>query len=785
MTTTPKIARRNTAIKRMRVSIHGAVQGVGFRPFIYRLAVELGLFGWVSNTPQGVVIEVEGKVESLAAFVLRIEPEKPPISFIQGVESSHLDPVGYADFQIRQSSSSGRRSAIVLPDIGTCPECAAEIFDPENRRFRYPFTNCTNCGPRYSIIESLPYDRPNTSMKRFAMCAECEGEYNDPADRRFHAQPNACPKCGPQLQLLDGDGDPGPAGHEALLAAARAIREGRIVAVKGIGGFHLMADAQKDCAVKELRRRKHREEKPLALMVPSISLIEELCEVSALERRALASPERPIVLLAARDRGAQISPSIAPGNPYLGCMLPYTPLHELLLDELKFPVVATSGNLSDEPICTDEIEAVERLRGVADLFLVHDRPIIRHVDDSILRIIAGREMIVRRARGFAPLPVTLKMGTGETLAVGGHQKNCIAATSGKQVFISQHIGDLDTPQATRAFTGVIDDLETLFEISPKDVVCDLHPDYMSTRYARGTGLPRIAVQHHYAHVLSCMAENEIDAPALGVAWDGTGYGDDGTVWGGEFLLIGESGFTRAAHFRTFPLPGGDKAGREPRRSALGVLYELYGDAIFESSETPPVGAFDAGERNLLRRMLATGLNCPRTSSVGRLFDAVSSIVGLRQVAGFEGQAAMELEFAIGAFKTVERYDSKLVFGQDGDHYVDWGDAMTAIRSDAASGVGLQLISARFHNMLVESIVSVARHAGEGSVVLSGGCFQNKYLLERSIERLAEEGFRPYWHQRVPTNDGGIALGQAFAAARHISAERSIKTTIERRAALCA
>lgn len=785
MTSASKIPPRNSAIKRVRISIHGAVQGVGFRPFIYRLACEVGLFGWVSNTPQGVLVEVEGRAESLDSFVLRIEPEKPPISFIQGVESSHLDPVGYADFQIRESSFGGKRSAIVLPDIGTCSECTVEIFDPDNRRFRYPFTNCTNCGPRYSIIESLPYDRPNTSMKRFTMCTECESEYNGPADRRFHAQPNACPKCGPRLELWDGDGTPRLTAHEALLGAARAIEEGLVVAVKGIGGFHLMADARNDSAVAELRRRKHREEKPLALMVPSISMIEELCEVSVLERRALASSARPIVLLANRNRTGQITPLIAPGNPYLGCMLPYTPLHELLLDELKFPVVATSGNLTDEPICIDESEAVDRLRGVADLFLVHDRPIVRHVDDSILRIIAGREMIVRRARGFAPLPIPLRADAGQLLAVGGHQKNCIAATSGKQAFISQHIGDLDTPPAVSAFSSVIDDLETLFEISPKHVVCDLHPDYMSTRYASRAGLPRIAVQHHYAHVLSCMAENEIEAPALGVAWDGTGYGDDGTVWGGEFLLIGHSGFSRIAHFKTFPLPGGDKASRESRRSALGVLYELHGDSIFESSVTPPLDAFDKSERSLLRRMFATGLNCPRTSSAGRLFDAVNSIVGLRQVAGFEGQAAMELEFAIGAFKTDEHYDSKLVNGPGGNRVVDWGDAIRSIRNDVVSGVDLPLISAKFHNMLVESIILVARHVGERSVVLSGGCFQNKYLLERSIERLAEEGFQPYWHQRVPTSDGGIALGQTFAAARYLTSERANRTAIERRRALCA
>ena len=785
MTPIPKIARRDIVIKRMRISIRGAVQGVGFRPFIYRLASELGLFGWVSNTPQGVSIEVEGDTDRVAAFALRIGLEKPSISFIQSIESTYLDPVGYVDFQIRQSSLRGERSAIVLPDIGTCPECLGELFDPENRRFRYPFTNCTNCGPRYSIIRSLPYDRPNTSMERFTMCAECESEYHDPADRRFHAQPNACPKCGPRLQLREGDGRAKFEEHEALLAAARAISEGRIVAVKGIGGFHLMVDARNDAAVKELRKRKHREEKPLALMMPNIRMIEELCEVTALECRALTSPERPIVLLKARGPEAQISPLIAPGNPYLGCMLPYTPLHELLLQELEIPLVATSGNLSDEPICIDETEAVDRLRGVADVFLVHDRPIVRHVDDSILRIIAGREMVVRRARGFAPLPVALRSNVGQVLAVGAHQKNCVAATSGKQVFISQHIGDLDGPQAVSAFNKVIEDLGTLFDIKPTRVACDLHPDYMSTKYARRSDIPRVAVQHHHAHILSCMAENEIEAPALGIAWDGTGYGNDGTVWGGEFLRINRKGFTREAHFRTFALPGSDKAAREPRRSALGVLYELFGDAAFEKLDVAPVEAFDGKERDLLRRMLTTGLNCPRTSSVGRLFDAVSSLVQLRQIAGFEGQAAMELEFSLNGFKTDERYGFKLAPGASGAVEVDWGGAITQILNDVSSGVRLPLISARFHNMLVESIIGVAHQVGEVSVVLSGGCFQNKYLLERSIERLTEEGYRPYWHQRVPTNDGGIALGQSFAAAMYLSAGRSSKTHEERSVKLCA
>ena len=874
---------------RLKITVRGAVQGVGFRPFIYRLATGAGLAGWVNNSPQGVFIEVEGPRPALEAFLLRLEAERPPRSSIQSLEASWLDPVGYAGFSIRQSEAAGPRTALVLPDIATCPDCLAEIFDPHNRRHSYPFTNCTNCGPRFSIIESLPYDRANTSMKRFVMCPQCQAEYHDPLDRRFHAQPNACPACGPQLELWDRQGkllaglaagtQPPPderrspeGSREALLAAADAIRQGQIVAVKGLGGFHLMVAAHNDQAVRRLRELKRREEKPFALMFPSVPAIKAVCEVSPLEERLLRSPEAPIVLLrrshAPRStlHAPTLSPSLAPGNPNLGVMLPYTPLHHLLLSALGFPVVATSGNLSDEPICTDEHEALERLGGIADLFLVHNRPIVRHVDDSIARVMMSRELVLRRARGYAPLPIHLPSAIrplpsalpsaisdlpsaipsaignrpfaigNSVLAVGAHLKNTIALSVGPQVFISQHIGDLETDQSFEAFRRVIADFQSLYESRPTLIAADAHPDYLSIKFARElaasssrgkeapipardqhdymeqgdvgsplsssggegrgeeadspssssrrqeaqTSLPQpstftpqlITVQHHIAHVLSCMAENELEPPVLGVSWDGTGYGTDGTVWGGEFFLITETACERVAHLRQFPLPGGDAAVKEPRRTALGLLYEMFGEAAFAMTGLAPVQAFSSAEFGPLKTMLARRLNSPRTSSIGRLFDAAASLAGLRQQVRFEGQAAMELEFALdGAETTADAYELPI----RSDHVsrftfhapllLDWAPMIEALLSDLKTRLPVPLLSARFHNALAEAIVAVAKRVGQPRVVLSGGCFQNRYLTERTVERLQHEGFRPYWHQRIPPNDGGIALGQVLAALR--------------------
>ena len=571
----------------MHIVIRGAVQGVGFRPFIYRLASEMNLPGWVQNSPQGVFIEIEGEKGALDSFLLRIPKEKPAPSFIQSLEYSILDPIHFNSFEIRESEESGEKSALILPDIATCEECLSEVFDSNNRRYRYPFTNCTHCGPRFTIIESLPYDRPGTSMKSFEMCSECREEYENPRNRRFHAQPNACPNCGPSLQLWDLSGAVVAVKNAALSNAAAAILDGKIIAIKGLGGFHLVADARNARAVAALRFRKHREEKPFALMYPSLTHIQIDCKVSPLEARLLTSAESPIVLLERNPETSisSIDPDVAPGNPYLGAMLPYTPLHHLLMKEIGIPIIATSGNLSDEPICIDEQEALERLAGIADLLLVHNRPIVRHADDSILRVVLGRELVLRRARGYAPLPLRLKESTVSILAVGGHLKNTIAVSVDSNIFLSQHIGDLENKESSEAFHAAIQSLRHLYDVHPVHVAADMHPDYLSTKYARECGLPMVSVQHHYAHVAACMAENDLDGSVLGVSWDGTGYGLDGTIWGGEFLLTNDSGFTRMASFRKFRLPGGSPAIKEPRRTALGMLFEMNGESLRSTKRT--------------------------------------------------------------------------------------------------------------------------------------------------------------------------------------------------------
>ncbi|MEP2774500.1 MAG: carbamoyltransferase HypF [Luteolibacter sp.] len=751
---------------RLRLAIRGAVQGVGFRPLVYQLAVELDLAGWVNNSPQGVSIEVEGPRASAEAFLLRFDADKPPLSSIQSLEATWLDAVGHRGFEIRPSDDAGTKTAFVMPDIATCEDCLREILDPTNRRYRYPFTNCTHCGPRFSMVEALPYDRANTSMKSFAMCAPCLAEYEDPRDRRFHAQPNACPTCGPQLQWWDADGDCLGVGDDALRAGADAIRQGGIVAVKGVGGFHLFVAAHDERSVRRLRDLKHREEKAFALMFPSLEKVREACVVSPVEERLLRSPEAPIVLLRRSDDAVAVS--IAPGNPYLGAMLPYAPLHHLLMAELGFAVVATSGNRSDEPICTDEREALERLGGIADFFLVHNRPIVRPVDDSIVRVVAGREMVLRRARGFAPLPISLapKKQLPEPkviLAVGAHLKNTVALGVGDQVYLSQHIGDLETAAALDAFRRVAADLPHLYQVRPDVIAADAHTDYLSTQFARKQDARLITVQHHHAHVLSCMAENELPPPVLGVVWDGSGYGDDGTVWGGEFLEVTENGFERVANFRPFRLPGGGQAVREPRRAALGLLYDWLGEEAFSLKHLPTLTAFSESELRTLRQMLERGVNAPLTSSVGRLFDAVASLLDLRQVAGFEGQAAMDVEFA--AATSDERYEIHLT-----DGVLDWAPMMQGLLRDLFEGIPPTIIAAKFHHALVEGIVAVARVTGLERVALSGGCFQNKTLTELSVRRLREEGFRPSWHQRVPPNDGGIALGQVLAASQILTKE---------------
>jgi hydrogenase maturation protein HypF len=750
---------QNKLQKRLSVTIQGAVQGVGFRPFIYRLAMDLGLVGWVNNSAQGVLLEAEGSQQQLEKFLQCIEQEKPTHAFIQSMTTSFLSPIGYKTFEIRLSTE-GPKTTLVLPDIATCPDCLKEILDPTNRRYRYPFTNCIHCGPRFSILEALPYDRAHTTMKIFGMCNYCQAEYETPLDRRFHAQPNACPECGPQLALWESDGRVCALEDEALLTVADAIGKGSIVAIKGLGGFQLMVDARNQDAVLRLRQRKQRKEKPFALLYPSLEMVREHGKVSDLEEKLLRSPEAPIVLVRRRTESIPTE-EVAPGNPYLGVMLPYTPLHYLLMKELGFPVVATSGNLANEPICTDEYEALQRLDSIADLFLVHNRPIARPVDDSIVRVMMGRELVLRRARGFAPLPIQCQASLPSLLAVGAHLKNTIAVSVDQHIFVSQHIGDLETVPAFEAFQKTITSFQQLYELHPEAIACDAHPDYRSTHFAQQSGLPVIPVQHHYAHVLSCMAENTLTGPVLGIAWDGAGYGLDGTIWGGEYL---SSWGVRSAHLRTFQLPGGEQAIKEPRRAAIGLLYELFGNAAFMMKNLAPIQAFSEQELGIMSKMLTNNLNAPRTSSVGRLFDVVASLVGLAQKASFEGQAAMNLEFALDAIETDGQYAFEIL-GTEKPFIIDWALIIQGVLEDLDHKVPVGNISAKFHNTLVETIIAVAQRIGEKQVVLTGGCFQNKYLTERAVHRLRQENLQPYWHRQIPPNDGGIALGQVIAAAQ--------------------
>jgi len=746
-------------LKRLRIRVEGAVQGVGFRPFVHRRAESLGLTGFVRNSPEGVVVEAEGEGERLAAFLAALSEEAPPNAAVRAIETREVATCGDTRFIVRESTTRGTRMAEVPPDLATCAECLRELFDPADRRHLYPFINCTQCGPRFSIIEDMPYDRARTSMRRFPMCAACGAEYGDPSNRRFHAEPNACRECGPSLALWRGDGSVLARAHEALLAAAAAIREGCIVAVKGIGGFHLVADAANEGTIAALRRRKRRPEKPFAVMFPTLPGVAQCCRLSPGEVALLTQPAHSIVLL--RRQGGHIAPSVAPNNPWLGVFLPYAPVHHLLLSALQMPIVATSGNMSDEPIVTDEAEALAQLAGIAELFLVHDRPIVRPIDDSVARIVCGRELVLRRARGYAPAPVRAPGVAPGILALGGHFKATVAFSTAKGVVLSQHLGDLETAAARAAHQRATLDTVQLEAARPRLVVRDLHPDYATSRAADKLGLPVASVQHHVAHVAACLAEHGLRPPALGVAWDGTGFGPDGTIWGGEFLHLDGAGWRRIAHLRRFRLPGGDAAAREPRRAALGLLYEAFGDDAFAMTDLPPVAAFSGAEREVLRGMLARGANAPVASSMGRLFDAFAALAALRQRASYEGQAAAELEWAGDGYDGAPPYVLPLSDAPQGAAMVvDWQPALEAALEDLRAGAAAGRISARLHAGLAAAIAAVAVAAGERRVALTGGCFQNARLTAMTVAALTAAGLEPIWHRRVPPNDGGIALGQA-------------------------
>lgn len=754
---------------RYRIRVEGIVQGVGFRPFVYGLAASLGVRGHVGNDAAGVVVEAEGDPGTLGAFLDGLESRAPPLAVVERVRIERVSPTGCPGFAIVGSDGAGPRSALVPPDTATCDRCLADVLDPTDRRYGYPFTNCTACGPRFTIVTGVPYDRPSTTMASFALCDVCAGEYEDPLDRRFHAQPVCCPRCGPRLALITGDGEPVPG--DPLTEAARWLAGGAVLAVKGLGGYHLAADAAAEDTVAALRCRKHREDKPFAVMAPDVEAVRELCDPSAAALAVLAGPRRPIVLLPRRP-GAPVAPSVAPGNRDLGVMLPYTPLHHLLAGKLRRPFVLTSGNVSDEPIAYRDVDALGRLAGIADGFLVHDRPIHVRTDDSVVRIFRGRELPVRRSRGYVPEPLSLPEPLRRpVLACGAELKNTFCLARDRYAFVSQHIGDLENYETLRAFTAGIEHFQRLFDVRPEVVAHDLHPEYLSTKYAldtmETTGVETIGVQHHHAHVASCLADNMETGSVIGVAYDGLGYGTDGTIWGGELLVADLGGFRRAGHLEAVRMPGGAAAIREPWRMAAAYLLAAYGP------QPPPDLAVVRRHGERWAPVLALAerrVNAPETSSAGRLFDAVAALIGVRDAVNYEGQAAIELEQR-AALAEGRGYPARIDLG---DPLVVRGtDLIRAVVDDLRAGQDPGVIAARFHNGLVavtvRAVEALRERTGIGTVALSGGVFQNAVLLGRTAARLEARGLRVLVHRRVPPNDGGISLGQVAVAA---SADRA-------------
>ncbi|NWG15891.1 MAG: carbamoyltransferase HypF [Chloroflexi bacterium] len=741
------------------IHVTGVVQGVGFRPFVYKLARQHGLVGWVRNTSAGVDICAQGEPESLQAFLAALTTQAPPLARIDSVIAADCPPEHHTSFEIRYSEMRQGAFQPISPDIALCADCRRELLDPADRRYRYPFINCTNCGPRFTLITDIPYDRPLTTMADFALCAACEAEYHDPADRRFHAQPVACPDCGPQVWLEEG-GDTTARGDAAIRQTVDALRAGRILAIKGLGGFHLACDATNTAAVAELRRRKGRVAKPFALMMADLEMVKRHCLVSEAEARILASPASPIVLLRRRPEAAAVAAAVAPGQAVLGVMLPYTPLHVLLFEDGMPPLVMTSGNLSEEPIVTDNADARARLPALADACLMHDRAIHIRTDDSVVRVFDDEELPVRRSRGYAPYPVRLPFDAPPMLAVGAELKNTFCVTRDSYAFMSHHIGDLENYETALSFEQGITHFERLFRIQPQQIIHDRHPDYLSTRYAQARaeaeGLPRLAVQHHHAHIAACMAENRHpgDRPVIGVCFDGTGYGTDGTIWGGEFLIADYRGFERAAHLKPLPLPGGDAATRKPARIALAYL--LAG-GLAPDDDLPPLRALPPVESGVVQRQVAAGLNTPLTSSMGRLFDAVSALLDICQVATYEGQAAIELEAVVDPAES-GAYDF------DTADVINPAGVLRQIVADYRAGVSPAASAARFHNgaarMIRDVCLRLSERYGLNEVALSGGVFQNVTLLGKTLPLLRQAGLTVYTHRLVPPNDGGLALGQA-------------------------
>ncbi len=744
-----------------RVRLEGIVQGVGFRPFVHALATRLGLAGLVTNDTRGVVIEVEGAEPDVTCFLARLESDAPPLAALTRIRVGSITARGRSGFAIVASRSGGARGVPVSPDVGTCDDCLRELFDPGDRRYRYPFINCTNCGPRFTIVRGVPYDRPLTTMAGFAMCGACAREYAEPADRRFHAEPISCPACGPRLRLVDRlrverIGDP-------IAETAALLRAGAVVAVKGLGGYHLAAAADHEAAVAALRSRKHREDKPFAVMVPDVAAARSLADLLPAEEAALAGARRPIVLVRRRPDAA-LARAVAPGNRSVGLMLPYTPLHHLLCRSVGAPFVLTSGNVSDEPIAYRDEDAFERLAGIADAFLTHDRPIQVRTDDSVVRVLRGRAVPIRRSRGHAPAPLVLPGRVRRPiLACGAELKSTFCLAKDGSAYVSHHIGDLENYETLRAFTEGIAHYRRLFDVAPEVVAHDLHPEYLSTRYALGLDdVALVGVQHHHAHVAACLADNGEEAPAIGVALDGLGFGADGTLWGGEFLVADLASFERAAHLEAVPLPGGVAAIRQPWRMAAAYLAAAFGESIPPALE---VVRRHGEQWTRVLRVARIDALAPRTSSAGRLFDAVAAILGVRDEVHYEGQAAVELEQRADESET-----RAYAAGCSGSVplRIRGADLVRAVAEDLGAGTPAPVVAARFHNGLARTIVQVcdairARHR-LGTVALSGGVFQNVLLVERTVRGLEETGFRVLTHVRVPCNDGGISFGQAAVAA---------------------
>lgn len=767
-------------LKRLQITARGLVQGVGFRPFIYHLATKFSLTGFVQNDTNGIFIDVEGHDESIKEFLDHIIKSPPPHVIIDDIRCRSFPPRGYREFAIEESAIKEGKATIVSADISTCQDCLKELFDPNDRRYRYPFINCTNCGPRFTIIKDTPYDRANTTMSSFAMCHDCSKEYHDPKNRRFHAQLNACPVCGPKLTVYDNKGLKIQT-CAPLSTVCSLLKEGKIVAVKGLGGYHLACDAMNSTAVSLLRKRKNRDDKPFAVMIKDIESVKQFCYVNEKEKNLLLSSQRPIVLLLRKTRSCTLSPLVAPENKYLGIMLPYTPLHYLLIKESGLPLVMTSGNVSDEPIVYHDTEAFARLKGIADFFVTHDREIIMRCDDSVVRVCEDKETIIRRSRGYAPFPLKLQHTfTRPTLACGALLKNTFCLARNNQAFVSHYIGDLENIETLNSFETAIEHYKRLFSIEPEVIAYDLHPEYLSTKYAftQNDEISKIGIQHHHAHIASCMAEHGICHRVIGIAFDGLGYGDDGNFWGSEFLIADLSGYERVGHLDYVPMPGGEQAIKEPWRMAVSYLYHIYGDNIpffpptrTSSSTGETDYTLDLAKLEILFKMLSHRINSPLTSSMGRLFDGVASIMGLQHSINYEGQAAIKLEL-IADEHTTDFYPFEIDISAGAQctvplHTIRWQQIIEHIINDVKSGVTNSVISARFHNSIVDMTLQVCvklrDSLGLHEVVLSGGVFQNNFLFSRLLKRLNSNDFKVYLPQKIPCNDGGISLGQAVIA----------------------